>query len=451
MDEIKCEVSHFNEIEKCKESFEYFCEKYVKLHDHKSNQMIPFKLYDFQKSYIKQIEENKEFLCVKFRQGGFSSINIAWFLWRFLFKENETNLIASKNMRASIGCHDTFKLMYDCIPWFLKDEVLSHQSSFKTESKKLNNKLFFYDSTRVQGVSIDNLCIEEAAFFDDHTILSIWPCYNKKGNLIITSTPNGMSDSNGFKNWFYSKFEEASSNETSLKAVKFCVTDHPEFSKQEWIDEYKNSLGDRGWRQEYLCEFLENEKNKESKLIDLFTEKPVRGEYHKFEERSIENRQEFLNEYYSKTKPIDHPVFDTFDHLQLERLVNNKKDNFKPDQCFAVEEEMNQLLDFDVFALAGIINPSAESKDDWRYTEEITNDFIKGVFKRIQNKFYGMKLSKSEGRIYLNNLRTNINLDDLTGLYINSLDFLSVEASLDMIEKILIEKISVLFEFGEDL
>jgi hypothetical protein len=278
--------------------------------------------------------------------------------------------------------------------------------------------------------------------------LSIFPCYNGKGNFIATSTPNGMFNSDGTKNWFYLKTEEASNNECNFKVVKFDFKEHPEFSKLEWIDERKRCLGDKFWREEYLCEFLEERSNQ---LIDVFAKKVDAGEFHHFEERSIEDRQEFLNKYYEKTKPIDHPVFDTFDDTQLEKLVNKKKDNFKPDKYFAIEEDMNDLLNFDAFALAGIINPKTENKDDWRYTEEITNDFIKGVFVKIQNKFYGMKLSKSEGRVYLNNLKTNINLDDLTALYLNSLDILSVEASLDMIEKILIEKLSVLFDFSEVL
>ena len=46
------------ELEKCANDFYYFCENYVKIIDINRN-LVDFKLYDYQKRYINEIENNR--------------------------------------------------------------------------------------------------------------------------------------------------------------------------------------------------------------------------------------------------------------------------------------------------------------------------------------------------------------------------------------------------------
>lgn len=117
MDEIN-KATHEVEIKNCAESFVYFCEKYVKI-VHPIRGLVPFILHDFQKRYIEHLGEHRFVIAKKFRQGGFSTLTIAWLLWRFLFKLDERNMAVTQTDREAVYLSSMMRKMIRELPEFL--------------------------------------------------------------------------------------------------------------------------------------------------------------------------------------------------------------------------------------------------------------------------------------------------------------------------------------------
>lgn len=227
------------EIEKCRESFMYFCEKYVKL-PNPVFQKVPFRLFDFQKRLIKEIDSNKYLIAKKFRQGGFTSLCISWLIWRFLFKENETNCILGLSTWQN---YCVAASIIDNLPDFLKSENISDpHDGFQNKS----NNLFF----RGDQISQANyVFLDEAAFL--HDCESIWENINFNSNIIVISTPR---QKNG---WFYENYKHAECNYGFFKIFKSDYTERPDFAETDWAKNISLILGENCWRNEYLQEFLD--------------------------------------------------------------------------------------------------------------------------------------------------------------------------------------------------
>ena len=68
------------EIQKCVESFPYFCQKYIKIL-HPTKGLIPFVLYKYQSRCIREYKDNRFTIISKFRQGGLTTVTLLYGLW----------------------------------------------------------------------------------------------------------------------------------------------------------------------------------------------------------------------------------------------------------------------------------------------------------------------------------------------------------------------------------
>jgi len=92
---------HLIEIFKCKESFTYFCNQYVKVM-HPEKGLTPFKLHPFQKDKVYPTFERERFVILrKFRQAGLSTIASIYALWKILFFTDQRVLMISITDRDS--------------------------------------------------------------------------------------------------------------------------------------------------------------------------------------------------------------------------------------------------------------------------------------------------------------------------------------------------------------
>lgn len=66
------------------------------------------------------------------------------------------------------------------------------------------------------------------------------------GKIIMGSSPNGK------KNYFYKLWAE----DNKFYKYSPSIYDHPDFTKEKLV-EYRGALGEKGWRQEALAEFLD--------------------------------------------------------------------------------------------------------------------------------------------------------------------------------------------------
>lgn len=292
------------EFKLCAESFTYFCENHIKV-VHPKLGLVPLKLHDFQKRYVEHISTNRLVIAKKFRQGGFSTVNMAWLLWRLLFKLDERNMMLFKTDGEITRYHSwVFKRMIENLPDFLKPEF-GKFNAHRIDVPSNNTSIEFYTPEASCGRQIDHLFIEEAAFIKDmdQHWKAMWPCISFGRNCVITSTPNGKG------NWFHLTYIDAVENKNNFSVFEASYTEHPEYKNEAWAEEMKKNLGERGWRQEVLAEFWgpeddEKEKKeekevKEDDLLDLMkqhTKKLAETSEDFFFVKTLKEEQEKLRE-----------------------------------------------------------------------------------------------------------------------------------------------------------
>ncbi len=79
----------------------YFCDNFLRTHDSKKNPSdLPFKLYPYQKRYIRRllkcIDDGEDIFVDKTRQMGVSYVTLALLLWLWLFRPGFTALVGSR-------------------------------------------------------------------------------------------------------------------------------------------------------------------------------------------------------------------------------------------------------------------------------------------------------------------------------------------------------------------
>ena len=95
---LSLEEWQIQEIFKCKNDISYFLENYVKVvHQHRGK--VPFKLYDFQKKFIKKIDENNRLLGLISRQAG-KTVGISGYILHYVvFNKDKVNWLFYKNKK----------------------------------------------------------------------------------------------------------------------------------------------------------------------------------------------------------------------------------------------------------------------------------------------------------------------------------------------------------------
>ena len=244
-----------NERQSCAKSFAYFCEHYLKLNEFTGKGKVPFRLFGYQSRLIQQLEKNRFVIGKKFRQGGFTSLMTAWYLWRCMFQPEEANMIITHRDRMAIWASEIARAFLKELPDWLQPETSKqndHQIIFANGSK-----LFFYTPTPEAccGRSLNNIYIDEAAFLEgaDKHWKAIFPTIATSGRACVLSSPNGTE---GDGKWFYEMLTNASVGESEFKVYKCDISEHPIYADREWQKEIYQNLGDKGYRQEVLAEFL---------------------------------------------------------------------------------------------------------------------------------------------------------------------------------------------------
>lgn len=238
------------EFLKCAASFSYFCHKYVKI-AHPKRGLLPFILFKYQKRVVREYEEHRFNILSKFRQGGLSTVTVLWSMWRCMFKLDETIMVLSKSDREAIAAGEIVKRALIELPNWMRPEMdknNDHQKLF-TET---GCKLFFYTPEAARGRSITYLILDEAAFIPqmEKHWKAMFPTISTGGHCITISTVNGVG------NWYYDVFKGAKKNENDFNVIELDYWEHPEYNDPEWVKATRAQLGEKGWMQEVMRDFL---------------------------------------------------------------------------------------------------------------------------------------------------------------------------------------------------
>lgn len=238
------------EIIKCAESFAYFCHKYVRI-AHPIRGLLPFILYNYQRRVVKEYEEKRFSIIRKFRQGGLTTVTVLWALWRCMFKLDETIMVLSKSDREAIAAGEIVKRAIEEFPSWMQPELdknNDHQKIFADTGCKL----FFYTPEAARGRSITYLVLDEAAFIPNMEKYwkAMYPTLSTGGHCIAISTVNGVG------NWYEETYHSAERGDNDFNIIDLMYTEHPDYDDPEWVRSMRGQLGEKGWLQEVMGDFL---------------------------------------------------------------------------------------------------------------------------------------------------------------------------------------------------
>jgi hypothetical protein len=239
------------EVIKCAKSFFYFCHRYEKIL-HPKFGTIPFVLYKYQRNVIREYESKRFNMISKFRQGGLSTVSVLWGLWKCMFQKDQQIYFLSKTDREALVAGDIARKAMDNFPVWMYDreqaDITKHEKSFKD----VGSKMCFYTPEAARGKSATYIMIDEAAFIegmDDHW-KAMYPVVAAGGNVEIISTVNGLG------NWYEETYHEAQAGKNFFNIIEMDYWEHPLYANPEWAEATRVNLGEKGWQQEILRDFL---------------------------------------------------------------------------------------------------------------------------------------------------------------------------------------------------
>lgn len=175
------------------------------------------------------------------------------------------------------------KVYNEIVSLIPQDFIKSQNGSTLTVETIIGGKLQFFSAespVALRGQTFKGLLvIDEAAFISDTTAqgedffnsILFATCKANRPKKLIISTPRGK------QGWFYKKylegFEKHREGDRHINrtfSVKATIYDDDLVSEEE-IEEIKKSIGELSFKQEFLCEFLDNGVSAFSNYEDKFT------------------------------------------------------------------------------------------------------------------------------------------------------------------------------------
>lgn len=256
------------EIIKCCNSFPYFCHKFIKIL-HPMKGLIPFVLFKYQKKVIKDYENNRFNIISKFRQGGLTTVTLLWGLWKCMFQMDQQVMLISKTDREATDTGLIIDRACENLPTWLKPKKEGKWNDHLKMFTDTGSAIKFYSPEAARGKAVTFLIIDEAAFIDDMEKhwKAIWPVLSTGGSCTLISTVNGLG------NWYEQTYRDAKEGKNKFHVIDLDYWEHPDYNNEEWVAEQKAQLGEKGFLQEVLREFLgSGETYFPSRVITQLTE-----------------------------------------------------------------------------------------------------------------------------------------------------------------------------------
>ncbi|MGE4048937.1 MAG: terminase family protein [Acetobacteraceae bacterium] len=184
------------------------------------------------------------------RQSGKSTVAAAAALHTSTFKPGSLVLMVAPTQRQSTELLAKASAFIRHIPAAKLDTASSIAIKFNDGGRLIS--LPGTDPDRIRGFSAPALVvIDEGAFVDDQLYYAIRPMLAVGGGrLLVMSTPRGK------RGWFYDAWHYDS--ESDWHREKITAYEVPRISPA-FLEAERRRLGDRWFRQEYLCEFISEE------------------------------------------------------------------------------------------------------------------------------------------------------------------------------------------------
>ena len=238
---------------KCAQDPIYFIQKYMKI-VHVDRGLIPFDLYDFQKTLLKSYINNRFTIAKLPRQVGKSTVTISYILWTVLFGPMQNIAILANKAATARDILSKLQLAYEHIPLWMQQGITQwNKGSIELEN---GSKVIAAAtaSSAARGSSYNVIFLDEFAFVPkniaEEFITSVYPTISsgKTTKVIMVSTPNGM-------NLFYKYWTDAVNKRNLYVPIEAHYSVVPG-RDEDWAEDQRKQLGEEKFNQEFNCDFL---------------------------------------------------------------------------------------------------------------------------------------------------------------------------------------------------
>ena len=231
----------------------YFIQKYMKI-VHVDRGLVPFDLYDFQKTLLQSYIHNRFTIAKLPRQVGKSTVTVAYILWTVLFGPMQNIAILANKASTARDILAKLQLAYEHIPLWMQQGIVSwNKGSIELEN---GSKVIAAAtaSSAARGSTYNIIFLDEFAFVPkniaEEFITSVYPTISsgKTTKVIMVSTPNGM-------NLFYKYWTDAVHKRNLYVPIEAHYSVVPG-RDASWAEDQIKQLGQEKFDQEFGCSFL---------------------------------------------------------------------------------------------------------------------------------------------------------------------------------------------------
>ena len=328
-EEIEFTPELIKEYLKCSNDPVYFSKEYIKI-VHVDKGLVPFEMYDYQKSIVKKITDNRRMAVLTARQSGKTTTAVAVILHYILFNEFKTVAILANKGDAAREVMARVKLAYEALPKWLQQGVEEWNKGNIALENGCQVLAGTTSSSAIRGKSVNFLYLDEVAFIEgyDEFFASVYPTISsgESTKLLMTSTPNGL---NHF--WKTCKGAKEGTNGYEYEEVMWHdVPGRDEKWKKETIEALDHDQAK--FAQEYECEFLGSSGTLISgpALKTLAHDLPIASNEGLLQyEVADKSKQYVITADVARGKGLDYSTFTVFDISEMPyRQVAVFRDNF---------------------------------------------------------------------------------------------------------------------------
>lgn len=328
-EEIEWTPELLKEYMKCANDPVYFSKTYIKI-VHVDKGLVPFDMYDYQKSIVQKITDNRRLAVLTARQSGKTTTAVAVILHYILFNEFKTVAILANKGDASREVMARVKLAFEALPKWLQQGVEEWNKGNIALENGCQVLAGTTSSSAIRGKSVNFLYLDEVAFIEgyDEFFASVYPTISsgESTKLLMTSTPNGL---NHF--WKTCKGAKEGTNGYEYEEVMwYDVPGRDEKWRKETIEALDHD--EEKFNQEYCCQFLGSSGTLISggALKALYPETPKAQNENFIQYETVQgNNQYVITADVARGKGLDYSTFNVFDITSMPyRQVAVFRDNF---------------------------------------------------------------------------------------------------------------------------
>ena len=262
--ELQFTSDQVKEYIKCSQDPAYFIQKYIKVVSLDEG-LVPFNLYDYQKTIVETIHSNRFTIAKLPRQSGKSTTVVSYILHYVLFNQSMNVAILANKQATAREILSRLKLAYEYLPLWLQQGIVEwNKGSIELE----NGSRIIASSTSasaIRGGSFNMIFLDEFAHVPQNVaeefFSSVYPTITsgQTTKVLMVSTPNGLNMFYHYWRGATKRVGEPGKNEYIPIEVHWSqVPAYPggPCRDEKWKRETIANTSDQQFQSEFECDFI---------------------------------------------------------------------------------------------------------------------------------------------------------------------------------------------------